>query len=945
MEGPPPLPCRKWVARKPHSEGNSRRVVARQLKLGTWVCGMDRPKYRIFVSSPSDVRPERLIAERVITKLARELHHHCDVEAVLWEREPLVAGHHFQDYRNIPPPRTTDICVVVLWSRLGVTLPVEEFTGALSGKAVTGTEWEFEDALASYRARGLPALLLYQKRAAPMADLSDAAVVLERLDQKKRVTDFLNRWLKSADGASFTAASHAFSATAQFEEQLEDHLRALLRRRLDQDLGAGTEIGAITWAQAPWRGLEAFETGQAAIFFGRTRARNEAREMLAAQARAGKAFLLVLGASGSGKSSLVKAGLLPDIMLPGMIGRVALVRHASFQPSSGEKGPVSALADAVLRALPELTGLQYTSERLVGQLRANPAQVSFAVEQGLAQAAQGKLTSAGEARLVLVVDQLEELFTLERATEENRKIFVAALDALARSGRVWVVATFRSDFFDRLESLTELAALSDGGRYLLAPPTIAELGQIIRRPAQAAGLRFEVDAATGEGLDDVILKAATADPGALPLLSFALDQLWRRRDPDKGVLTLAAYAAMDGFEGAIGHRAEEVFLALPPPVQAAFPSVLMALVTVGMGPTAESTALAAPALTFTPGTPSAALVKALLEPDARLLVADGEGVKSNIRIAHEALLNAWPRAKDEIARQWEDLQRRARVGAAAGLWLGEGRPAARLLPAGLPLTEAEDLVARFPQVGADSHIAEFVRASARRQTSRRALLAFGLPAIAGGMAAGAWGAKSLYDRYDEKRRTTTVDFAGVDIPGPDYRVAAASYLGRFGVSIAQPLPSQAQVSIWNNRGLYGGQAVLPTTSDNFLSESADPVTAPMSYTLNFEKAAISVRLVRAGIFAATASGVSHPAWYALALNHEHRPIAVVSEPIIRSFGSVTAKPFDLQAPGSQLISGVQIVSDCRLNAPVPFVLGGENHPGPNFAGFQAVLISQIELVR
>ncbi len=174
---------------------------------------MDRLRIRIFVSSPSDVRPERLIAERVVQKLARELQHHCDVEAVLWEREPLVAGLHFQDFRNIPPPRTTDICVVVLWSRLGVPLPPGEFIGALSGKPVTGTEWEFEDALASYRERGLPDLLLYQKTAAPMADLSDRSAVEERLRQSDLVRKFLEFWLEGADGASFTAASHAFAAT------------------------------------------------------------------------------------------------------------------------------------------------------------------------------------------------------------------------------------------------------------------------------------------------------------------------------------------------------------------------------------------------------------------------------------------------------------------------------------------------------------------------------------------------------------------------------------------------------------------------------------------------------------------------------------------------------------------------------------------------------------
>ncbi len=138
-------------------------------------------------------------------------------------------------------------------------------------------------------------------------------------------------------------------------------------------------------------------------------------------------------------------------------------------------------------------------------------------------------TQEPSAQLVLVVDQLEELFTVDRITPAEREMFVSALDALARCGLVWVIATMRSDFFDRLESLPALAGLSEGGQYLLVPPTIAELGQMVRRPAQAAGLRFEVDEAAGEGLDDVIVKAAAADPGALPLLSFALDQLWQRR--------------------------------------------------------------------------------------------------------------------------------------------------------------------------------------------------------------------------------------------------------------------------------------------------------------------------------------------------------------------------------------------------------------------------------
>src|SRR5438105_518115 len=108
----------------------------------------ERPTLRVFISSPSDVRPERLIAERVVRRLAREFAHHLRIEAVMWEHEPLLASHHFQE--KIIPPHETDIVVVVLWSRLGLTLPRDKFPGPLSLKDVTGTEWEFEDALKSH---------------------------------------------------------------------------------------------------------------------------------------------------------------------------------------------------------------------------------------------------------------------------------------------------------------------------------------------------------------------------------------------------------------------------------------------------------------------------------------------------------------------------------------------------------------------------------------------------------------------------------------------------------------------------------------------------------------------------------------------------------------------------------------------------------------------------
>jgi hypothetical protein len=490
---------------------------------------MNRRAYRVFVSSPSDVRPERAIAERVVAKLAREFAHHCDVDAVIWEHEPLLASLHFQDRENIPPPSRADFCITILWSTLGVKLPPEKFRGAISCETVTGTEWEFEDALHSLRLHGHPKLMFYQKTAEVLASLSDDAALEERRRQKRAVDAFVSRWFKSADNEASIAAHTLFATTAEFEAKVETHLRALLLRRVADDLGLQAETGTITWTGPPWPALAAFTTDQAPIFFGRGNSRNALRELLATQAQAGKGFVLVIGASGAGKSSLVRAGLLPDLLLPGMIGNVALVRSCIMRPSDAGADPLRALSAAMFSAsaLPELADLQYREETLAAQLRQAPQSIKFAVEQGLARAAEGKLTTLGQARLVLVADQLEELFTIEAISAQARDAFVEALSALARSGAVWVVGTLRADFFAHLEHVPALARLSEGGRYLLLPPDLAELSEIASKPARAAGLHFEVDAVSGTSLGSVIVAAAARNPGALPLLSFALDALDR----------------------------------------------------------------------------------------------------------------------------------------------------------------------------------------------------------------------------------------------------------------------------------------------------------------------------------------------------------------------------------------------------------------------------------
>ncbi|HVB18322.1 MAG TPA: SUMF1/EgtB/PvdO family nonheme iron enzyme [Stellaceae bacterium] len=683
----------------------------------------DRPTIRVFISSPSDVRPERLKAEQIVARLDREFAYHFHVEAVLWEREPLVASHHFQDPDNIPPPRGTDIVVVILWSRLGLPLPADKFRGALSGRSpVTGTEWEFEDALAGAREHdGVPHLLLYRKTAEPTGGFGDRTAVQQRLEQLDLVEDFFTRWFRSADGQSLSAASHSFAATAEFEDQLYDHLYALLERRA----GAAAEGVSIRWHRPPFRALLSYEYEDAPIFFGRTRARNELRELLARQIERGSAFVLVFGASGSGKSSLVKAGLLPDLALPGMIGRVGLVRRAVMRPSDAGGDPLAALAAAILSptALSELAGLQYTPERLCALLREAPGQAELPIRQGLfeaGRAAEPPLTEIAEARLAIVVDQLEEIFTIGRLGQTEREAFVAALDTLAKSGLVWVIATMRSDFFDRLETMPSLLALTGGeARCLLAPPDAAEIGQIIRQPAQEAGLRFEHDAANGATLDETICEVAARDRGVLPLLSFLLDQLWQRRS-DTGVVTFATYRELGGLEGAIVRRAEEVFQAQPEAVQRELVVLLRELVTIERGKAVSRAALLS---RFPEGTPLRALVDAFLDPEARLLASDSDDGRAQLRLAHEGLLSHWPRAAEQVAADARDLELRGRLEEEAVAWhrAHNRRQKRGRLIAGLPLAEARALLARW---GArlPAEIADFIAASRRAARWRRVRL-------------------------------------------------------------------------------------------------------------------------------------------------------------------------------------------------------------------------------
>lgn len=683
----------------------------------------------IFLSSPGDVGLEREIAARVIRRLDGELSRRAQLEPYFWEHEPMRATADFQ--AQIPSPASFDVVICILWSRLGSRLHAQHKRPDGTSYA-SGTEYEFEEAAASFRARGTPELVVYRRRDVPSFPPEPEELLQERLRQWRSLQEFTKRWFLDPHEGTFQAAFNTYADAADFEAQLERHLRKVVLALLERD-GPKGEAARATPPPAlegsPFRGLEAYGPEHAAWFFGRTRALDDVLAALKRQAAAERALVVVCGASGSGKSSLVRAGVVPLLTRPGVIEGIGLWRSAEVRPGQGADGPVAALAAALAApgALPELLADGTTVASLARMLAETPEAVAALVKGGLSQAAREtqlaeKLGSQPVARLALLVDQLEELVSAgERIGAAERERFARALGALAASGRVWVLATLRSDYFHRLGEVAR-----EGAVYDLAPPTPAEIGQMVRQPAHAAGVTFEVDEASGAAVDDVLRDAAAGSPGALPLLSFVLDELYRR-GAARGVLTHADLAELGGFAGAIARRAEAVYAACSPAARRCLAGLVARLATVDPEHAGAFVRRAASRDALSSSPAERELTDALIE--GRLLQArDGA-----VEVAHEALFSHWPAVRALLEKDREWMAVRARLAVPCRQWVEEGRPPDRLVQDGKPLLEARELAARPADLTPElrAYVTASLAAATRRERMRRARLWLGIAALAG----------------------------------------------------------------------------------------------------------------------------------------------------------------------------------------------------------------------
>ncbi|MFZ5889864.1 MAG: protein kinase domain-containing protein [Myxococcota bacterium] len=493
------------------------------------------------------------------------------------------------------------------------------------------------------------------------------------------------------------------------EERPADALTLL--RALEPFLPGRMAPSGVQLDKGPYTGLRSFQEEDASRFFGRD------REIAAMASRIREYPLMAaVGPSGIGKSSFVRAGVVPALKGSGENWEVLVAR-----PGREPLLSLAILLAPLVTTSPTLAGDLGAQRELAERLLAEPGYFGSAL--------RGRARRSG-ARVLVFLDQFEELYTLS-ADPAERRAFTACLAAAAddATSPVRVVLSIRSDFLDRVVDDAHFMNELSKGLFFLKPPSAEGLRDALVRPAEHAGYRFESEAMVQE-----MVQHLEAVPGALPLLQFTAAQLWETRDAARRLLSEQSYRRLGGISGALVTHADRIVAKLPPVTQRLCRALFLHLIT----PERTRAVRSLEELNELLGAPVGLeeLVDHLVA--SRLLVQGSQG-SSAVEIVHESLISSWPMLSGWLDESHEDSLFVEQISNAARQWQLK-RKDSGLLWGG----DMADELARFERrhLGelpehAQAFVAAVLNQRSRSSRRKRRLMVAGVAAVVGLLASAA----------------------------------------------------------------------------------------------------------------------------------------------------------------------------------------------------------------
>jgi conflict system STAND superfamily ATPase/helix-turn-helix protein/TIR domain-containing protein len=477
--------------------------------------------------------------------------------------------------------------------------------------------------------------------------------------------------------------SISIDARTRDDPSLFEEIATLLQQRCSDSGTASASVPGESQEQVPvseprnpYKGLQAFHQEDQHDFFGRDTLIDKLISTLASTLqteRSGKPsvrLLAIIGPSGSGKSSVAMAGLLPRLRQGGVTGSQGWIYLGPIVPGVH---PIEALALALAERLPDRSLLAIRQDLEDDSAR------------GLHQLAT-TMTQRQGTRMLLFVDQFEELFTQTRTQEEQQQFMNLLVTALTEPrGSVIVVLTLRADFYDRILSSSILGSLIEQHHCVVLPMDIKELRIAIERPARLPDVQLTFE---GDLVGDLLFEMH-GQLAALPLLQFTLDQLFQGRQGQQ--LTLQAYHEIGGIKGALVRHAESTYASLPSEEHRRLARILF-LRLIEPGATEQDTTRrrAVRSELLLPDPKETVILEEVIEAfvRARLLTSNTVAETAVLEVSHEALIREWPRLTHWLQGAREDIQLQQAISEDATSWQERGKPKDRLYR-GTQLTEAK----------------------------------------------------------------------------------------------------------------------------------------------------------------------------------------------------------------------------------------------------------------